>query len=119
MEHRVILSHLVCLLIYLLSSTLGRRELKAEMLLPLGKFDPGLQAPKKGLSFGSINSGSQLLDQRGHDSLLMEKPNVDPSQILLFAAGQTTRVKLANSFAVGFKGSPFTLAQGGMKFSQK
>ena len=90
---------------------MGRRELKAETFLPLAKFDPGLQAPKRGLNFGSINPSSQLLDQRGHHSLLMEDTNVDPSQFLLFAAGQTTRVKLGTSFAVGFVGSPFTLAQ--------
>ena len=111
MEHRGILSQLVGLLIYLLSSILGRRELKAETLLPLGKFDPGLQVPKIGLDLGSINSGSQLADQRGHHSLLMEETKVDPSQMFLLAADQTTRVKPGTSFAVRLAGSPFNLAQ--------
>ena len=44
-------------------------------------------------------------------SLLMKETKVDPSQMFLLAADLTTRAKLGTSFAVGFVGSPFTLAQ--------
>ncbi len=111
MEHGLILSHLLGLLIYLLGSILGQRELKAETLLPLGKLDPGLQAPERGLNYDSIGSDAQLVDRLGYYSLLMEETKDDPFQILSLAASQTSRVKLGTSVAIAFARSPFTLAQ--------
>ena len=71
--------------------------MKAETLLPLGKLDPGLQAPERGLDYDSIGSDAQLVDRLGYYSLLMEETKDDHFQILSLAESQTSRVKLGTS----------------------
>ena len=85
--------------------------MKAETLLPLGKLDPGLQAPEESLSYASVASDAGLVERLGYHSLLMEETKDDPFQILSLAASQTQRLKIGTSVAIAFARSPFTLAQ--------
>ena len=47
-------------------------------LLPLGKVDPGLRAPRVPLDLASIAADARLLEEIGYDGLVVEETKDDP-----------------------------------------
>lgn len=85
--------------------------MKAETLLPLGKLDPGLQAPEVPLDVAKVAAEARIADQVGYHAILMEETKDDPFQVLTMAALATERVHLGTSVAIAFARSPYVTAQ--------
>lgn len=85
--------------------------MKAETLLPLGKLDPGLQAPEVPLDIARVQDEARVADQVGYHAILMEETKDDPFQVLTMAALATDRVHVGTSVAIAFARSPYVTAQ--------
>ncbi len=85
--------------------------MKAETLLPLGKLDPGLEAPEQPYNLSDVEADAACVDRLGYYALLMEETKQDPFQVLALASRATSRVRLGTSVAIAFARSPFVVAQ--------
>jgi len=77
-----------------------------ETLLPLGKVDPGLRAPKVPLDLASVGRDARLLEEIGYEGLVVEETKDDPYILMALAAQATTRLKIGTSVAMAFPRSP-------------
>ena len=85
--------------------------MKAETLLPLGKLDPGLEAPEVPLNLADVAGDAARVDAMGYHALLMEETKDDPFQVLALAAAASERVHVGTSVAIAFARSPYVTAQ--------
>ena len=98
-------------LIYFAVLAIAGTYLRAETLLPLGKLDPGLRAPDRGLDLSAVPGESQLAESVGYHAVLMEETKDDPFQILSLVAQHTEQIHIGTSVAIAFARSPFVTAQ--------
>ena len=80
--------------------------MKVETLLPLGKLDPGLRAPKVALDIATVYDDARQVEALGYDALVVEETKEDPYVVMALAAQSTTRLQLATSVAMAFPRSP-------------
>ena len=84
--------------------------MKAETLLPLGKLDPGVEAPEAPLDLDTVAPQSRIAEEVGFHSVLMEETKDDPFQVLAMTAAATRSVRIGTSVAIAFARSPYVTA---------
>jgi len=92
------------------NASMGRKEVRLETLLPLGKVDPGLRTPETQLDLSSVAASAQLLESIGYDGFAVEETKDDPFVIMALAAQATTRLRLTTAVAIAFPRSPTVTA---------
>lgn len=81
-----------------------------ETLLPLGKVDPGLRAPKIPLDITTIGEQAKIVEDCGYNAVMTEETKDDPFVAMALAAKATTTLGIGTAVTIAFPRSPTVMA---------